>query len=232
MAVTSTIFSLFSRSPLRPLQEHMAKVHHCVEQLLPFFMEILPQAEDSPRDWDNAEAIQHKISVLKNEADDLKVKIKLSLPTSLFLPVNRGDLLGLLEKQDRLASKAKDIAGLVLGRKLAFPEQLSEQVINFLKRSLEASAKANEAIHELDNLLETGFYGREVKLVEKMLENLNHLENETDEMQVAIRHKLYTLEKDLSPIDAMFMYKIVEWIGDLADRAQSVGGQLQLMIAS
>lgn len=226
MAVTSTIFSLFSRSPLRPLQEHMAKVHHCVEQLLPFVKETFH------RNWGAAAQFQHKISALEHEADDLKRQIKLHLPTSLFLPVNRSDLLEMLERQDRIANKAKDIAGLILGRELAFPEQLSEQIINFLKRSIEASAKANEAIHELDNLLETGFYGREVKLVEKMLDSLDHLEHETDEMQVMIRHDLFMLEKDLSPIDAMFMYKIIEWIGDLADRAQAVGGQLQLMIAS
>jgi predicted phosphate transport protein (TIGR00153 family) len=109
---------------------------------------------------------------------------------------------------------------------------VGQPLLNYLKRCIEASAQADDAIHELDNLLETGFYGKEVKLVEKMLQTLDTIENDTDEMQIKIRHQLYTLEKNLPPIDALFMYKIIEWMGDLADRAQAVGGQLLLMLAN
>jgi predicted phosphate transport protein (TIGR00153 family) len=226
MTVTSTIFSLFSRSPLRPVQEHMAKVHQSVEALSPFFTHVIA------KDWAIAEQFQLKIAKMESEADELKKNIKLNLPTSLFLPVNRSDLLQMLELQDRLANKAKDIAGLILGRQLSFPQEVGQPLLTYLKRCIEASAQADEAIHELDNLLETGFYGKEVKLVEKMLQTLDAIENDTDEMQIKIRHQLYTLEKDLPTIDALFMYKIIEWMGDLADRAQAVGGQLLLMLAN
>ncbi|HBP75141.1 MAG TPA: phosphate transport regulator, partial [Alcanivorax sp.] len=36
---------------------------------------------------------------------------------------------------------------------------------------------------------------------------------------------------ELPPVDVIFLYKIIEWIGDLADRAQKVGGRLQLLLA-
>jgi uncharacterized protein Yka (UPF0111/DUF47 family) len=29
----------------------------------------------------------------------------------------------------------------------------------------------------------------------------------------------------------MFLYKIIDWIGDLADRAQQVGSRLELLLA-
>jgi hypothetical protein len=29
----------------------------------------------------------------------------------------------------------------------------------------------------------------------------------------------------------MFLYKVINWIGDLADRAQQVGARLQLLLA-
>ena len=63
-----------------------------------------------------------------------------------------------------------------------------------------------------------------------MIHELDLIEHDTDEMQIGIRRILYGLEKNLPPIDVMFLYNIIEWIGDLADRAQQVGAQLQLLL--
>ena len=49
--------------------------------------------------------------------------------------------------------------------------------------------------------------------------------------QIAIRAALLKKEQELPPVDVMFMYKIIEWIGDLADLAQRVGSRLELMLA-
>ena len=43
--------------------------------------------------------------------------------------------------------------------------------------------------------------------------------------------ELYLLEKGLPPVDVMFLYQIIEWIGDVADRAQRVGNRLELLMA-
>ena len=87
------------------------------------------------------------------------------------------------------------------------------------------------AINELDELLETGFGGREVKLIERLIEELDNVERDTDRQQIAIRAELFKLEKEWPPIDMMFLYKIVDWVGDLADRAQKVGGYLHMLVA-
>lgn len=34
---TTPFLNMFGRSPIRPLEEHMAKVHECVRELTPFF---------------------------------------------------------------------------------------------------------------------------------------------------------------------------------------------------
>ncbi len=39
------------------------------------------------------------------------------------------------------------------------------------------------------------------------------------------------LEKTLNPIDVMFLYQIIEWVGDLADIAERVGARLEIMLA-
>lgn len=225
MAPTSFISRLFGSSPIKPLQQHMAKVHSCISELMPFFEAVIAG------DWERAEAEQHKIAQLEEEADTLKKELRLHLPKGIMLPMARSDLLEVLTMQDRIANKAKDIAGLVLGRKMALPAELSTLYLTFLKRSIDASAQAQVSIEELDELLETGFRGNEVALVESMIKTLDEIESDTDRIQVQVRAALFKLERDLPPVDVVFLYKIIDWTGDLGNLAQRVGSRLQLMLA-
>jgi len=221
----TTISSLFGSSPVKPLQAHMASVQACIVELIPFFEAVIND------DWQTAQAQQQKISELEREADKLKRDLRLNLPSSLFLPVSRRDLLEVLTMQDKIANKAKDIAGLVTGRKISFPDPMGPQILKFIKRSIDASEQAQTAINELDELVETGFGGGEVKLVQSMINKLDDIESDTDKLQVDIRAELYKRENDLPPINVMFMYKVIDWIGDLGDLSQRVGSRLELMLA-
>ncbi|MGO3299143.1 MAG: DUF47 family protein, partial [Pseudoalteromonas sp.] len=72
---------------------------------------------------------------------------------------------------------------------------------------------------------------REVALVEKMLVELDAIEQDTDDMQIKIRRQLRAVEGEINPVDVMFLYKIIEWVGELADIAERVGSRLELMLA-
>ena len=217
--------TLFGRSPIGPMQQHIAKAHECAAQLLPFIEAL--QAED----WAEAARLQQQIAQLERDADKLKKDVRVHLPKSLFLPVPRSDLLELLSVQDKVANRAKDIAGLMLGRRMVIPEPLFPAFKAFVSRSIDAAAQALTAMNELDELLETGFAGREVTLVERLIEDLDRIEHDTDNMQISLRSELYLLEKGLPAVDVMFLYQIIEWIGDVADRAQRVGNRLELLMA-
>ncbi len=225
MSPKSYIFSMFGNSPVRPMQQHMAKVQACVNELIPFFEAAVAG------DWESAQQVQQRISELEGAADELKHQLRLSLPSGLMMAMSRRDLLETLTMQDRIANKAKDIAGLMLGRKMMFPADVAPLMIDFVKRCIDASAQAQTAINELDELVETGFRGREVELVESMITKLDEIESDTDKIQVAVRGRVFELEKELPPVDVMFIYRVIEWIGDLADLAQRVGSRLEIMLA-
>lgn len=221
----SSIAKIFGSSPVKPLEEHMKKVDSCVSQLLPFFAAVIAN------DWDTAEDVHKVIVKLENEADTIKRQLRLHLPNSLFMPLARSDLLELLTFQDRLANTSQDIAGVVIGRRMQLPPVMSDEFIVFLSNCVKASAEASSAIYELDELLETGFSSPEVKLVEQKIVNLYHTERDTDTMQVNLRLKIYQLEQNLNPIDVMFLYQVITWVGDLANCAQDVGDRLQILLA-
>lgn len=225
MSPKSYIFSMFGSSPIRPMQKHMAEVQACVNELIPFFEAVLAS------DWEKAASIQKGIARQEGVADELKRELRLNLPSGLMMAMSRRDLLETLTMQDRIANKAKDIAGLMLGRKMTFPAEIAPLMLDFVKRCVDASAQAQTAINELDELVETGFRGREVQLVESMITRLDEIEGDTDKMQVTVRGKLFEMEKELPPVDVMFLYRVLEWIGDLADLAQRVGSRLEIMLA-
>ncbi|WED23891.1 TIGR00153 family protein [Vibrio sp. JC009] len=221
----NTIMGLFAKSPIKPLQKHAAVVDECCSHLVEFF-ETCHQG-----DWDKAETIRVRISELEKEADEFKREIRLKLPSGLFMPVDRTDMLELVTQQDKLANLAKDIAGRAIGRKLTFPDSINDNFIAYLKRCIDSANLAHKVIAEFDELLETGFKGREVNLVTDMIHQLDLIEDDTDLMQVQLRQKLMAVENDYNPIDVIFMYKILEWVGAIADQALRVGTRLELMLS-
>ncbi len=223
--MVNSIFNVFGPSPIRPIEQHMHKVYHCAKQLYPFFEAVLNE------DWSLAFELKTKIAEMEKEADLIKRNLRLHLPTGLFLPVARTDLLELLSAQDRIANKAEDIANLVFSRKMQLPPVVQNLFMPFLLRCLDAAKQACKAINELDQLLESGFRGSEVTIVEEMIMTLDEIEHDSDGQLANIRDKIFTIEDTLPPVTLIFLYKLVQWIGDLADHAQTVGGRLQILIA-
>lgn len=225
MVISNPLTSLFGKSPITPMQEHMKVATSAAESLLDFFVAALGN------DWAKAEEIQQLISAKENEADELKRELRRHLPKSLFLPVPRTDLLELLAMQDKIANRAKDIAGIMLGRKMVPPAAIAPELQAFVQAAVDTARLAHKAINELDELLETGFSGREMDLVEELIEDLDAQESHTDRLEIQMRLALFKIEEDMPPVQVMFLYRVIEWIGDLADRAEKVGSRLQLLLA-
>ncbi|MEQ8483490.1 MAG: TIGR00153 family protein [Pseudomonadales bacterium] len=219
------ISRLFGASPVRPIQEHFAQATACAMVLEPFFDAAIAG------DWQRAVEARERIIELEHAADDAKRKLRLALPNSLLMPVNRSDLLELLSMQDAIANQAKDISGLVTGRRMRIPDSLGKPYQEFLRCCLRAVVQAERSVGELDELFETGFRGKEVDVVMAMTEELDRIENESDELQVDLRSRLFQIERQLPPVDVMFLYQIIDWTGELGDLAHRVGSRLHLLIS-
>jgi hypothetical protein len=180
---------------------------------------------------DAVKEVYHEIAALEQKADDQKHLLREHLPSGLFMPIERQDLLGALRVQDLLANRARDVAGIVVSRKLKFPEQAGQSAIVLVKATVETCHQALRVVNELDELIEAGFRGHAVRVVEKMLAELDDLESETDRIQVDLRSDLFAVEKDFYAVDVMFMYRVIESIADIADDAERVGRRFQIMLS-
>jgi predicted phosphate transport protein (TIGR00153 family) len=221
----SFVANLFGRSPVRPLQKHFAEAAACARELVPFIEAALRG------DWDAATTSRDLIVAKEASADVLKKEVRLNLPDNLWMPVARADLLDLLMIQDRVANTAKDVSGIVIGRRMAFPAEIGDALMKLVRRCIDAVDQAERSVNELGELFETGFRGAEVDLVEEMIGQLDAIEDDTDQLQAEVRAVLFVREKELPPVDVVFMYQAIEWIGEVGDYAQRVGSRLQRLLA-
>lgn len=223
--MANMLANIFGSSPVQPLEKHIDISYQCAKQLRAFFSAAVRG------DWDGAVEARKEIVQLEHDADNLKKEIRLHLPKSLFMPVPREDLLELLLVQDKIANRTKDVSGIVMGRKMQIPAVIAEQFLDFVDRNIDAAKQARKSVRELDELFTAGFRGAEVVLVEGLIEELDQIETDTDEKQAALRAALFDIEKELNPIDAMFMYKVIELTGEIADMAERVGRRLELLLS-
>jgi len=223
--MANMLANIFGSSPVQPLEKHIDTSYRCAKQLRAFFRAVVKE------DWDTATSVRSEIERLEHEADDLKKAIRLSLPKSLFMPVPRQDLLELLLVQDKIANRTKDVSGIVIGRRMQIPAEIAEQFLDFVDRNVDAAKQARKSVRELDELFTVGFRGAEVDLVTALIEELDRIETDTDDKQAALRAALFKIEKDMDPIDAVFMYKVIELTGEIADMAERVGRRLELLLS-
>ena len=214
---------IIKKSPFGPIKAHMEVSKLSVEELLRF----LQLAIDS--NWDQAAQSRKLISDLENKADSLKAETRGLLTKSLFLAVPREDILDLIRLADDIPNTVKDISGLMIGRKMEIPSQIAPSFILFAAEAAAISDAAAEAVDYIDDLFQFSFGGNAATKMQELLEKLDSLENKNDQSEITLRAELFAIEKDLPPVNVIFLYDIINKIGELSDRAEQVGHRISLI---
>jgi predicted phosphate transport protein (TIGR00153 family) len=223
--MANVLANIFGASPVQPLEKHIDLAYRCAKKLRPFFAAVMGG------DWDKAAEVREEIEQFEHKADDLKKEIRLHLPKSLFMPVPREDLLELVLVQDMIANRTRDVSGVVMGRRMSIPEPIAEKFLEFVDRNIDAAKQARKSVRELDELFTAGFRGAEVSLVAALIEELDEIETDTDGKQADLRAALFEIEDALKPVDAVFMYQVIELTGEIADMSERVGRRLELLLS-
>jgi len=221
----SLMGSLFGRSPIRPMQQHMHAAVACAHAVVPLFDAMVAGRRDE------LPHLREAIDRLEHDADHIKHEIRSHLPRRLMLAIERRDLLEILDFQDSIADTAQDIAGLVDQRGMLLPAPLAEPTLELLRVVLDCCDQARTIIDELDELVETGFAGREVGRVEEMITALSKTESESDSRAESLQRQIFAMEEELG-VGTVFWWELVKEIGHMADYAERVGNRLRLLIAS
>lgn len=225
MAIGDALGKLLGKSPLAPLQEHFAKVH-AAASLLPA-LTTAAQADD----WERASTLHAELKALAADADKLKLALRMQLRKSMFMPVARSDLLELLATQDLLADESELAANLIMTRKQQLPDKLLPAFGKYLGAIMATVDLARDAVMELDEVFEVGFGKQEIDLVYAKLKSLARQEVAAKKLEEKLRARLFSLEQSLPPLDAMFIYQLVDRVSTMGRHAERVGNRLLILLS-
>lgn len=219
-----TIAKLFGRSPFGPIRSHMECVGRCVDKMA----ELLRAFEDG--NWEQVEPLAEEVSQLEHQADEIKNDIRVDLPKSLFLPVDRSSLLEVLTIQDDLADKAENVAVLFTLKRFVMLPMLHETFSRFRDANLEAFRGAQQVILELGELLESGFGGGEAHRVREMAQGVALKEHEVDLIQRELMRSLYAHEQELSHGDLGLWIQLVKELAGLSNHSEKLANRILTML--
>lgn len=217
-----TILNLFGRSPFAPLRSHMEKVTQCVYKITELFEAL--QNEDFAK----LEKIAAQISELEHEADLTKNDIRNHLPKSLYLAIDRSNLLEILALQDSIADKAEDIAVLITLKPVKMIDSLKPDFKAFLEKNIESFNGTRDIIKELHELLESSFGGIEAEKVRSMVDNVAFKEHEADILQRKLLKNLFKAENEMSYGTFHLWQKIFEAIAAISNLSEKLAYRVRM----
>lgn len=219
-----TILNLFGRSPFAPLQSHMEKVESCVNLLFDLFKAV------EEKNYEKVDEISIKISELEHQADLMKNDIRNHLPKSLYLPIDRGQLLEILAVQDDIADKAQDIGVLCSLKHLEMLDEFKGNLYLFLEKNTESFHGALLIIKEMHELLESSFGGVEAEKVSHMVDAVSRKEHEADGVQRDLLKGLFKAEDAMSYTSFHLWMKIFEALGSIANLSEKLAYRIRMTL--
>ena len=222
---TSPLAGLLRKSPFKPVQEHMRVVISCVQMLPELFDGVYEKNQEE------VQRLAREINSRETEADKIKSAFRGNMPNTLLLPVDRKDLLSLINEQDSIADGAEKIGQILESRDMLIPAAIKESFEELLKATVAICEQAQLMIEELDELVHVGFSGREHERVTAMIKVVRKEEHSIDAVLRKVNRTLFMTEKELDPVSVMFWYKIIEELGDISDHAENMADRLLLFLS-
>lgn len=202
----------------------MESVAKCVHKL-PFILEALEK-----KDYAQLEQLAEEVSHLEYDADLVKNDIRNHLPKSLFLPIDRENLLDILSLQDSIADSVEDVAVLVNLKKMEILPIFAEEFKLFVQKNIETFDEAHLIIQEFQELIESSFGGVEANKVKAMTDEVAYKEHESDLLQRVLLKKLFEAEGSLSFVTFHLWQRLFQSLASISDLSENLAHRVRMTL--
>jgi predicted phosphate transport protein (TIGR00153 family) len=213
------------KSPFDQLLEHMGKVRECIDLLGSGLVGYYKG------DYKGFSDLAKKVSEIEHEADLIKGNLRNHLPTSLFMPVDKGKFMWALREQDAILDHAENLVRMLDMRHTKIPKELQDAFVEHCKLVMKTVGAMEDAVCNIRDLVETSFVKREREQTKQFIYKVHEFEWKADGKKYEVTKGIYKLEEKLDPMDVYHLLKISDWVDDIADHAENVADWLRAMIA-
>ncbi len=216
-------FNMFMTSPFEGLQEHAGKVKECSWA----FQQAI-ECHFSPK-CTTFEEFRDEISRLESKADAIKRRIRGHVPKRTMTPVSTFLIFRYLKQQDAVLDAVEDTLDWISFR--------SEKKIP-LELEKDFALLVNAVIDPIENLASMVAEAREYfksysekqrTVVKNIIHTLHQQEREVDKFEDIIKRKVLNMEIDA--VSIMYLVRLAEIIGSIADHAQNAGDMMRAMLS-
>ncbi|MBF0190656.1 MAG: DUF47 family protein [Magnetococcales bacterium] len=221
----SPLQSLFGKSPFKALQQHMRKVNECAE-LLPALVDAVVAGDKA-----QVQSAAARIQELEKEAENMENDLFLHLPKSLFMSVDRRDLLVILDFNDEVADECLRVANRLLVAPQVPSVRIGEGLKGAAQQCVSVVQHAKRIMEEMDELVETGFSGREAKLVMGLIEELAAAKKSAESALQQLLGVLFESDPSTSPLAVVYWSQVMDEMAKIPAAADKAGSRVRLLLA-
>jgi predicted phosphate transport protein (TIGR00153 family) len=197
-------------------------VHQCLEQTA-----LAARAYMDGHD-ELFEKHQTNVNQLEKAADLIKRNVRAHLPRGLLMPIDKFELFLYLNEQDGIADTAEDILEWLSYKRPVFSPEFREEAGALLDKCLKISESLRPMLHAARTYFQTG--NEEVRVfVKDTIRALRKEEHDADMMEHQLKSRVFSI--NAGETCSCYLLRLVELIGESADRAEHAADILRSMIA-
>jgi hypothetical protein len=221
-----SIMHLFAKSPFKPLTEHADKVKVTVEK-----MDVAVKAYVEGAEPAQIKAMYLEISKLEHEADTVKDNIRMQLPSTILMPVDRTDILSFLKQEDDVANSAEMVAEMLTIRPIKLPPLVKEQILKLEDAVVTTVNEHVSAVEKIVDLLDSSFSSKRVHEVQDIIGKVDSEKHNVDIIRRKAMKTVYEHEADLGAVNIMILIELIEELSWVAGHAENSSDRLRMITA-
>ena len=216
-------FNMFMTSPFEGLQGHAEKVKECswaFQQAIECYF--------SPK-CKTIEEFRDEITQLESEADAIKRRIRGHIPKRTITPVSTFLIFRYLKQQDGVLDAVEDTLDWISYRsETKIPAELEKDFALLVNAVIDPIENLALMVAEAREYFKS-YSEKQRAVVKNIIHTLHQQEREVDKFEDIIKRKVFNMEIDAVTI--IYLVRLTEIIGSIADHAQNAGDMMSAMLS-
>ena len=216
-------FDMFMTSPFEGLQEHAEKVKECswaFQQAIDCYF--------SPK-CKTFEEFRDEVAQLESEADAIKRRIRGHIPKRTMTPVSTFLIFRYLKQQDSVLDAVEDTLDWISYRsETRIPAELEKDFALLVNAVIDPIENLASMVAEAREYFKS-YSEKQRVVVKNIIHTLHQQEREVDKFEDIIKRKVFNMEIDAVTI--IYLVRLAEIIGSIADHSQNAGDMMSAMLS-
>jgi len=223
--IRAPIINTIYRSPFEGLYRHSQKIDECVRETRSCIFAYLDG------NFEKADKHSDNVRFIEGEADKIKANVRSHLPKFILLSVSKSDFHQLLHDSDSILDYAEDVAVLLTMKRTTVNDDIASDIKKLTNKVLECVRAYQKVMEHMNVLIEVSFTGKERNKVKGYIKKIHKYEHEADLIEYEVSKKLFNIGDEMDPVSIIHMLKVIDRMGQIANKAENAGDKIRAMLA-